>query len=104
MSTFEEIKQKLQSDPDSCGVWVGDGWSMAASYDQAEIRGYQLTMMVDDIEDVFVVVILPGDESGHYDAWVRRMGHTEMVHLYNGQAADLELLKAQLLEKLPDYL
>ena len=61
-------------------------------------------MMVDEIDDVFVVIILPGDESGHYDAWVRRMSHTDMVHLYHGQAADLEDMKKQLLEKLPDYL
>lgn len=53
---------------------------------------------------VYVLMILPGDEYGAYDAWLRRMGSNDMVHMLTKRARYPEDVVVAAKESLPDYI
>jgi hypothetical protein len=60
--------------------------------------------MLEGHEDVYILSILPGDEYGQYDAWLRRMGSDDMVHMLSKRARDPEDVVITALGELPEYI
>lgn len=104
MSKLNHIKHRLRTNPNSSIAWMDGGYLPSASCESAEISGLQLSMMLDGHDDLYILTILPGDEYGYYDAWLRRMGSTDMVHMLSKWARDPEDVVVAAIENLPDYL
>lgn len=104
MSKINQTKHRLRTDPDGTLGWMDGGHLPHISYESAEISGIHLSMMLDGHDDVFILTILPGDEYGHYDAWLRRMGSNDMVHILTKRARDPEDVVVAALGELPDYI
>ena len=104
MSKINNLKRRLKSDPDGMLGWMDGGYLPNVSYESAEIAGIQLSMMLEGHEDVYILTILPGDEYGMYDAWLRRMGSEDMVHMLTKRARDPEDVVVAALGELPDYI
>ena len=104
MSKTKNLKHRLRTDPDGMLGWMDGGYLPHLFYESTEITGIQLSMMLDGHEDVYVLTILPGDEYGMYDAWLRRMGSQDMVHMLTKRARDPEDVVVAALESLPDYI
>ena len=102
MSKQKNLKQRLRSDPDGMLAWMDGGYLPQMSYESAEITGIQLSLMLDGHDDVFILSILPGDEYGQYDAWLRRMGSEDMLHMLSRRARDPEDVVVAALGELPD--
>jgi hypothetical protein len=60
--------------------------------------------MLDGHDDVFILTILPGDEYGRYDAWLRRMGSEDMLHMLSRRARDPEDVVVAAIGELPEYI
>lgn len=60
--------------------------------------------MQDGYDDVYAITVLPGDEYGMYDAWLRRMGSEEVVHMLSKRARAPEDVVVAALGELPDYI
>ena len=104
MHKIDDIKHRLSSDPDGMMCWLDGGYLPTASYESAEVTGIQISLMLDGHEDVYVITILPGDDYGAYDAWLRRMGSEDMVHMLRKHARDPEDVVVAALGELPDYI
>ena len=104
MSKINNLKRRLKADPDGMLGWMDGGQLPHVSYESTEITGIQLSMMLDGHEDVYILSILPGDEYGQYDAWLRRMGNQDMVHMLSKLARDPEDVVVAALENLPDFI
>ena len=104
MSKQENLKHRLHTDPDGMLAWMDGGHLPHVSYENAEITGIQLSLMLEGHEDVFILTILPGDEYGHYDAWLRRMGHQDILHMLSRCARDPEDVVITALGELPEYI
>ena len=104
MSKINQTKHRLRSNPDGMLAWMDGGHLPRMSYESAEITGIQLSMMLDGHDDVFILSILPGDENGHYDAWLRRMGSDDMVHMLTKRARDPEDVVVAALGELPEFI
>lgn len=104
MSKSKSLKHRLRSDPDGMLGWMDCGQLPRMAYESAEITGIQLSLMLDGHDDVYILSILPGDEYGHYDAWLRRMGSDDMIHILNKGARDPEDVVVAALGELPDYI
>ena len=104
MSKSSNIKRRLRTDPDGMLGWMDGGYLPQVSYESAEISGIQLSLMLEGHEDVYILSVLPGDEYGHYDAWLRRMGSDEMVHMLTRRARDPEDVVVAAIGELPDYI
>lgn len=101
MTTIDQTRHKLRTDPDGTIMWMAGGLHPRGVCDTDEIAGLQISMMLEGDDDVYVILILPGDD-GMYDAWLRRMGSTNMVHMLSTRARDPEdvavLAKQSLLD------
>ena len=104
MSKQKNLKHRLRSDPDGMLAWMDGGYLPQVSYESAEITGIQLSLMLDGHEDVYILTILPGDEYGHYDAWLRRMGSNDMVHMLTKKARDPEDVVVAAIGELPEII
>ena len=104
MSKINNLKHRLRTDPDSFVGWMDGGYLPNAYYESAEITGIQLSLMLEGHEEVYVLTILPGDEYGAYDAWLRRMGCEDMTHMLTKRARDPEDVVVAALGELPDYI
>lgn len=104
MSKINNLKRRLKADPGGMLAWMDDGHLPHVSYESAEITGIQLSLMLEGHEDVYILTIMPGDEYGHYDAWIRRMGSDDMVHMLTKQARDPEDVVVAALGELPEYI
>ena len=104
MSKQKNLKHRLRSDPDGMLAWMDGGHLPHVSYESAEITGIQLSMMLDGHEDVYILSILPGDEYGQFDAWLRRMRSDDMVHMLSRRARDPEDVVVTALGELPDFI
>ena len=104
MSKINSIKSRLRNDPDGMMCWLDGGYLPTAACESAEITGIQINLMLDGYDDVYIITVLPGDEHGHYDAWLRRMGSTDMVHILTKRARDPEDVVVLAKEHLPDYI
>ena len=104
MSKQKNLKHRLRTDPDGMLGWMDVGYLPNVSYESAEITGIQLSLMLEGHEDIYILTILPGDEYGHYDAWIRRMGSDDMVHMLTKQARDPEDVVVAALGELPEYI
>ncbi len=104
MSKINNLKRRLKADPDGMLAWMDGGHLPTVSYESAEITGIQLSVMLEGFEDVYILTVLPGDDYGSYDAWLRRMGGTDMVHMLAKRARDPEDVVVTALECLPDYI
>ena len=104
MSKSSNIKRRLRTDPDGMLGWMDGGYLPQVSYESAEITGIQLSMMLDGHDDVFILTILPGDEFGQYDAWLRRMGSDDMTHMLTKRARDPEDVVVAALGELPEFI
>ena len=102
MSKTKNLKHRLRTDPDGMLGWMDGGHLPHVSYESAEITGIQLSLMMDGHDDVYILTILPGDEYGHYDAWLRRMGSQDMLHMLSRRARDPEDVVVAALGELPD--
>ena len=80
------------------------GYLPQGSYESAEITGIQLSLMLDGHDDVYILSILPGDEYGQFDAWLRRMGSQDMLHMLSRRARDPEDVVVAALGELPDFI
>ena len=98
----EKLKQKLFEDPDGFVSWPETDLPWAG-YDTGEISGLQITLMLYGCDDVYIILILPGDD-GMYDVWLRYMGGHDMVHILSRRAKDPEELVRELWEHFPDYI
>ena len=104
MSKINNLKRRLKSDPDGMLGWMDGGYLPNVSYESAEITGIQLSLMLDGHEDVYILSILPGDEYGQFDAWLRRMGSEDMVHMLSKRARDPEDVVVAAIGELPEFL
>ena len=104
MSNIEVLKDKLQRDPDGSLMWRDGGYLPRAGYDSEEISGIRISLMLEGYDEVYVILILPGDGSCAYDAFLRRMGSTDMIHMLTRRARDPEDVAVAAMESLPDYL
>ena len=104
MSKINQTKHRLRSDPDGMLAWMDGGYLPQMSYESAEITGIQLSLMLDMHEDVYILTILPGDEYGQFDAWLRRMGSQDMLHMLSRRARDPEDVVVAALGELPDFI
>lgn len=104
MSKINNLKHRLKSDPDGMLTWMDGGHLPQVSYENAEITGIQLSLMLDGHDDVYILTILPSDEYGAYDAWLRRMGSDDMIHMLNKRARDPEDVVVAALGELPEYI
>ena len=104
MSKQENLKHRLRTDPDGMLAWMDGGYLPQMSYESAEITGIQLSLMLDGHDDVFILTILPGDEYGQFDAWLRRMGSEDMLHMLSRRARDPEDVVVTALGELPEYI
>lgn len=104
MSKQKNLKHRLRSDPDGMLAWMDGGYLPQVSYESAEISGIQLSLMLEGHEDVLILSILPGDEYGSYDAWLRRMGSEDMVHMLSKRARDPEDVVVAAIGELPEYI
>ena len=104
MSKINQTKHRLCTDPNGMLAWMDGGYLPQMSYESAEITGIQLSMMLDGHDDVFILTILPGDEYGQYDAWLRRMGSDDMVHMLSKRVRDPEDVVVTALGELPDFI
>ena len=104
MSKINNLKRRLKADPDGMLGWMDGGYLPQVSYESAEITGIQLSMMLEGHDDVYILTILPGDEYGQFDAWLRRMGSNDMVHILTKRARDPEDVVVAALGELPDYI
>lgn len=104
MSKINQTKHRLRTDPDGMLGWMDGGQLPHVSYESTEITSIQLSMMLDGHDDVFILTILPGDEYGQYDAWLRRMGSDDMVHMLTKKARDPEDVVVAALSELPDFI
>ena len=104
MSKQKNLKHRLRSDPDGMLGWMDGGHLPQVSYESAEITGIQLSLMLEGHEDVYILTIMPGDEYGRYDAWLRRMGSEDMVHMLSKRARDPEDVVVTALGELPDFI
>ena len=104
MSKSSNIKRRLRTDPDGMLGWMDGGYLPQVSYESAEISGIQLSLMLEGHEDVYILSVLPGDEYGHYDAWLRRMGSDDMVHMLARRARDPEDVVVAALGELPEVI
>lgn len=104
MSKINNLKRRLMTDPDGMLGWMDGGHLPHVSYESAEITGIQLSLMMDGHDDVYILTILPGDEYGHYDAWLRRMGSEDMLHMLSRRARDPEDVVVTALSELPDFI
>ena len=104
MSKINNLKHRLKTDPDGMLGWMDGGHLPQISYESAEITGIQLSMILEGHEDVFILSILPGDEYGRYDAWLRRMGSEDMTHMLTKRARDPEDVVVAALGELPDFI
>lgn len=104
MSKESNIKRRLRTDPNGMLAWMDGGHLPTVSYESAEITGIQLSLMLEGHEDVYILTILPGDEYGQYDAWLRLMGSDDMLHMLTQRARDPEDVVVAALENLPDFI
>ena len=104
MSKQKNLNHRLRSDPDGMLGWTDGGYLPRVSYESTEISGIQLSLMLEGHEDVYILSVLPGDEYGHYDAWLRRMGSDDMVHMLARRARDPEDVVVAALGELPDFI
>lgn len=104
MSKINQTKHRIRTDPDGMLGWMDGGQLLHVSYESTEITGIQLSMMLDGHDDVFILTILPGDEYGQYDAWLRRMGSEDMLHMLSRRARDPEDVVVTALGELPDFI
>ena len=104
MSKINNLKRRLKTDPDGMLAWMDGGHLPRVSYESTEISGIQLSLMLEGHEEVYVLTIMPGDEYGHYDAWLRRMGSEDMLHMLSRRARDPEDVVVTALGELPDYI
>ena len=104
MSKVETIKRRLRSNPNGSIAWMDGGYLPQGGYETAEVTGIQIHLMLRGHNDVYIITVLPGDDYGMYDAWVRRMGSTDMVHMLGKAVRDPEDVVVAALENLPDYI
>lgn len=104
MSKQKNLKHRLRSDPDGMLAWMDGGYLPQMSYESTEITGIQLSLMLDGHDDVYILSILPGDEYGYYDAWLRRMGSDDMTHILTKRARDPEDVVVTALSELPEFI
>lgn len=104
MNKIEKVTRKLRTDPNGYLMWMDGGYLPHCSYDTEELCGIQLSLILDGFDDVYIVSILPGDEYGTYDAWLRRMGEHDCIHMLSRKARDPEDVVVAVKEHLPDYL
>ena len=104
MSKINNLKRRLKADPDGMLGWLDGGHLPQVSYESAEVNGLQLSLMLEGHEDVYILTILPGDEYVHYDAWLRRMGSDDMIHMLNKRVRDPEDVVVAALGELPEYI
>ena len=104
MSKTKNLKHRLRTDPDGMLGWMDGGQLPHVSYESAEVTGIQLSLMLEGGDDVYILTILPGDEYGAYDAWLRRMGSDDMLHMLTKRARDPEDVVVAALGELPDYI
>ena len=104
MSKINVIKRRLRNNPNGSIVWMDGGFLPQGSYETSETTGIQIHLMLRGYDDVYIIEVLPGDEYGAYNAWVRRMNSTDMTHMLTKQARDPEDVVVAALETLPDYI
>ena len=104
MSKINNLKRRLKADPGGMLAWMDDGYLPLVSYESTEITGIQLSMMLDGHEDVYILSVLPGDEYGQFDAWIRRMGSDDMVHMLSRRARDPEDVVVAAIGELPEFI
>ena len=102
MTTLVRTRSRLKRTPDASFGWVGAGLP-DGSYETCEITGIRLSLPLKWDHEVYLIVILPGDEDRTYDAWLRRMGSTEMVHMLTKKARDPEAAVTAALGEFPNF-
>lgn len=104
MTKTVKTKHQLRSDANGTIMWMDGGHLPHGLYNTEEISGIQISMMIEGYDDVYIVMVTPGDDYSTYDAWIRRMGSTDMVHILSRRARDPENVVVAVLEALPDYI
>lgn len=104
MTKIDKVTHKLRNDPDGTIMWMDGGYLPTGGYDSEEISGIQISMILEDHSDVYIITVLPGDEYSTYDAWLRRIGSTDMIHMLSKCARDPEDVVVAAKECLPDYI
>lgn len=103
MSKINNLKHRLKTDPDGMLGWMDSGHLPHISYESTEITGLQMSLMMEGCDEVYILSILPGDEYGSYNAWLRRMGSDDMAHMLSKRARDPEDVVVAAIGELPDF-
>lgn len=104
MSKIDSIKRRLRNNPNGSIAWMDGGYLPNGGYETAEVGGLQVNLMLMGYDDVYIITVLPGDDYGVFDAWVRRLGSNDMVHMLSKTVRDPEDVVVAALETLPDYI
>ena len=104
MSKIDNIKSRLRTDPDGMFFWNDGGYLPKGMYEKTEITSLQCSIMLEGYDDVLFITILPGDEDGTYDAWLRWAECTDVVRIANRRACDPEDMLLAVMENMPDYI
>lgn len=94
----KELRNKLLNDPDGFVSW-GNEELPWGGYDTEEITALQMVLMLYGFDDVYVILILPGDDG--YDVWLRYKENDEMVRVCRGKTVEDAIL--QLWGEFPYY-
>ena len=104
MSKIDNIKQRLRTDPDGMFCWMDGGYQPTGVHETSEVTGLQCSIMLEGYDDVYIITILPGDEDGTYDAWLRRAGCNDIIHVVNHRARYPEDVLNSAMENMLDYI
>lgn len=104
MSKVNRRKNKLITDPDTMIAWMDGGNLPTGGYDTSEISGLRINLMLTGYDDIYVITVLPSDENGTYDAWVRMLGNHDMIHVTSCRARDIDDAIILTMQNLPDAL
>lgn len=96
--------EKLLHDLDAYAIWAGEQAPPPGGYDVETISGLRVNLMVYDEDSLYVVDILPGDDVGVYDAYVRRMEDGDMIHMFGLHAQRPEDIISIVMQNLPNYI
>ena len=102
MKKQEKLRRRLNGADGAVVEWPECGDMPQGRYAAEDVPGIRLSVSTEWGDD-FIIVILPGDAGGTYDAWLHRRGGTELVHLLTRRSRDPEGIVKAAVKLLPEY-
>lgn len=102
MKKQEKLRRRLYGSDGAVVEWPECGNMPTGRYTAEDVPGIQLSVDTEWGDD-YIIVVLPGDAGGTYDAWLRRRGGSELVHLLTRRSRDPEGIVKAAVKLLPEY-